>query len=259
MAALGHLRRERRRFAAGIASALLAAPLLDLLATAQVLAAPQDPGSGDLRAELTAISIALTRGALDPWAWQRATAKLCADLIAVDLLRELRIMNLAQRLDSAPTPPRSLLIRADDDDRPLPRPPGIRHRLFRFAKAEAIVPHGHNSLVSLFIVLRGRFHARHYDRIADAPAHIIIRPTIDQELGVGAQTSISDTHDNVHWFTALEAEGLLYNLSVAVQRRSQPRELRPGRVYLDPDGKKLADGSILAPRSSRRALREKYE
>ncbi|HFE46046.1 MAG TPA: hypothetical protein ENJ18_11240 [Nannocystis exedens] len=252
-------RRQRRHFARGIAAALLAAPLLDLLACAQALAAPQDTESIDLRSELTALSIALSQGAIDPWAWQQSAAKLCADLIAVDLLEELRIENLVQRLDAEASPPRSLVIHAGDDDRPLPRPPGIRHRLFSFAKAEAIVPHGHNNLVSLFIVLRGRFHARHYDRLADTPTHIVIRPTLDLELIHGGQTSISDTHDNVHWFTALEDKGLLYNLSITVQRPFEPRQLRPGRVYLDPDGKELADGSILAPRISRRSLREKYE
>lgn len=250
---------ERRRFTAAITSALLAAPLLDLFGASRALAAEHLPGSEDLRAELMAISRELGRGALDPWAWQRAAAKLCADLVVTELLHELRVDNLVRRLDASSSPPRSLLIRAQDDDRPLPRPPGIRHRLFTFAKAEAIVPHGHNSLVSLFIVLRGRFHARHYDRLTDTTDHIVIRPTLDLELGAGAQTSVSDTHDNVHWFTSLEEGGLLYNLSVAVQRQSWPHQLRPGRVYLDPDGKKLADGSILAPRSSRRALREKYE
>ena len=243
----------RRRFASELARILLAAPLLDLLLSSEALAGDAHLRAQDLRAALVHLSNALRRGDLDPGAWQRQSAALCAELKDSQLLRQLRVERLVERLDADSQAPRSLVL---DRDSPTP---GIRHKLFTFARGEAILPHGHDNLVSLFVVLRGRFRARHYDRLADTPSHIVIRPTIDRGVETGDQTSISDAHDNVHWFTSRSEGALLYNLSVDISARSRRPHTRPRRVYLDPEGQRESDGTILAPRSDRRSLRAKYE
>jgi len=249
-------RSGRRRFAADLARALIATPLLDLLLDAEALAGDAQTRAEGLRAGLARLSAELRAGELDPRGWQRASAALCADLHGSHLLRQLRVERLVERLDDTDVRPRSLSL---DPEPGLPRTAGVRDRLFTFGRGEAIVPHGHDNLVSLFIVLRGRFRARHYDRLADTPAHIVIRPTSDREVETGALTSVSEAQDNVHWFTSLSEDALLYNLSVDISARSRRPQARPGRVYLDPEGPRNADGTILAPRSDRQSLRAKYD
>ncbi len=249
-------RAGRRRFAADLARTLLLAPLLDLLVDAQALAGDAHPRAEALRERLARLSTALRAGELDPQGWQRASATLCADIRDSPLLRELRVERLVERLDDDPRRPRSWNL---DREPGLPATAGVRDRLFIFGRGEAIVPHGHDNLVSLFIVLRGRFRARHYDRLADTRSHIVIRPTIDREVETGALTSVSEAQDNVHWYTSRSEGALLYNLSVDLSARSRRPQARPGRVYLDPEGVHHPDGTILAPRSDRRSLQEKYD
>ncbi len=246
----------RRRFTADLGRGLLLAPLLDLVVRTQALAGDARHRAQDLRARLFAASSALRRGELDPQAWQRAIAELCAEVVDSQLLRELHLRPLVERLDSDSARPRSLTLATEGLG---PTAAGVRHRLFTFDRGQAIVPHGHDHLVSLFIVLRGRFRARHYDRLADSREHIVIRPTIDRQVDVGGQTSVSEVQDNVHWFTALSDDALLYNLSVDLSARARRGNARPGRVYLDPEGPPGRDGTILAPRSDRRRLQAKYD
>lgn len=252
-------RGARRRFGLGLVAAALGAPLLDLLVAADALAGDAGDRARGLRARLSAASLALRAGAIDQHAWREGAAAICAELEGEHLLRALRIERLVDRLGAAATRPRSVVIGPEDGDAPLPAARGIRHRIFTFSKGQAIVPHAHDNLVSLFVVLRGSFRARHYARLHDAPGHLVLRPTIDLRVEPGDQTSITDFHDNVHWFAATSDEALLYNLSVDAGVQARHPRRRAGRVYVDPEGARLADGSVRAPRSRRDALRAKYE
>ena len=71
-----------------------------------------------------------------------------------------------------------------------------------------MVPHGHNNMATAFIILKGDFHGRHYDRLEDEQDHVIIRSTIDKQFGPGGFSTISDFKDNVHWFKATSEPGL---------------------------------------------------
>src|SRR4051812_42863860 len=64
------------------------------------------------------------------------------------------------------------------------------------------------------VVLRGKFHVRHFERIADEPDYLILRPTIDALSEPGDLSSISDERDNVHWLLA--TDGPAYPLDVLV-------------------------------------------
>ncbi|MGB1276596.1 MAG: hypothetical protein ACPG77_12675, partial [Nannocystaceae bacterium] len=67
--------------------------------------------------------------------------------------------------------------------------------------------------------------------------------------------SISDTRDNIHWFTAQSDEA--YLLNVSLDTRTARRA--PGRVYLDPAGEPLAGGLIRAPRATQGHLQARYD
>ena len=129
-------------------------------------------------------------------------------------------------------------------------------QIFAMRKGRSVVPHGHDNMATGFLVVKGNFRGRHYDRVEDHPDHYLIRPTIDRAFRPGECSTISDHKDNVHWFTAEGETGFLFNIHVMETNPENPR--RPGRVYVDPMGEKLAGGLIKAPKISYGKVNQLY-
>ena len=53
-------------------------------------------------------------------------------------------------------------------------------QIFAMRKGRSVVPHGHDNMATGFLVLKGNFRGRHYDRLEDHADHYIIRPTLDR-------------------------------------------------------------------------------
>jgi hypothetical protein len=119
-------------------------------------------------------------------------------------------------------------------------------QIFAMTKGRSVVPHGHDNMATGFLVLKGNFRGRHYDRLEDHSDHYIIRPTIDRAFQPGEFSTISDHKDNVHWFTAENETGFIFNVHVVETNPENTH--KPGRLYLDPMGEKLAGGLIKAPK-----------
>jgi hypothetical protein len=120
-------------------------------------------------------------------------------------------------------------------------------RLFFFEAGRADPPHCHFNQVTAHLVLAGEFRVRHFDRLGEERAGVVIRPTGDRSIGPGDTTSISDERDNVHWHHAL-TRGVLLDVE---QGRLDPSCPSRSRQLLDPEGPPRADGTILARRMSR--------
>jgi hypothetical protein len=130
-------------------------------------------------------------------------------------------------------------------------------QIFAMHTGRSIVPHGHDNMATGFLVLKGKFRGRHYDRLEDHTDHYIIRPTIDREFRPGEFSTISDHKDNVHWFTNLAKEpGFVFNIHVVDTNPENPK--KPGRVYVDPQGEKIAGGLIKAPKISYGKVNQLY-
>ena len=128
-------------------------------------------------------------------------------------------------------------------------------QIFCLKKGRSIVPHGHTNMCTGFIILRGEFHGRHYDRVEENKDHYLIKPTIDRQFKPGEFSTISDHKDNVHWFKATSETGYVFNVHVL---GVDPKRTRTGRVYVDPEGEKTKDGLILAKKMSSKACHKKY-
>jgi hypothetical protein len=109
-----------------------------------------------------------------------------------------------------------------------------------FKKGRSIPPHGHNHLVSSFLVLQGELRGRHFDRLRDDGDHVWITPTIDRPFRQGDFSTISQARDNVHWFTAEQDNSFMMDLGVGGLSSSGVTLAPPnqstrtaGRVYLD--------------------------
>lgn len=138
----------------------------------------------------------------------------------------------------------------------LPANLGFGKQIFGCKKGKSIVPHGHANMCTGFIVLKGKWHGRHYDRVETNSDHYVIRPTIDREFGPGELSTISDHKDNIHWFKAVSDAGYIFNVHV-IGYDPKIKE-SGGRLYLDPEGEKLAGGLVKAPKMSSADCHRKY-
>lgn len=138
----------------------------------------------------------------------------------------------------------------------LPANVGFGKQVFGCKKGKSIVPHGHANMCTGFIILKGKWHGRHYDRLESHADHYIIKPTIDRHFEPGDLSTISDHKDNIHWFKSESDAAYIFNVHVigydpAIKDAS-------GRLYLDVEGEKLAGGLVKAPKMSSAACHKKF-
>jgi len=129
-------------------------------------------------------------------------------------------------------------------------------QIFAMRKGRSVVPHGHDNMCTGFIVLRGDFNGKHYERVADEKDHYLIRPTIDRAFKAGECSTISDHKDNVHWFKAESETGFIFNVHILGYNPDNANA--PARVYVDPVGEKTRDGLIVARKISSEECHKKY-
>ncbi|MDC0672930.1 hypothetical protein [Nannocystis radixulma] len=241
----------RRALSSHALTALATAGLCELLWSRDVVAAAVRPKLGAWLAELGEMTRALHGRSLGEREFQGLLDDLCARVDLDDLCAGVDLDALATRMR---LPARGAAT-VDVDLAALagaPSPRLVGRRVFGCRKGRAIVPHGHDDLCTGFIVLAGRWRGRHYDRLETHADQFVIRPTIDREFAPGDHSTVSDHRDNVHWFEALSDRAFVFNVHVG------RRDGAGGRVYLDPDGERLADGSIRAPRLSHEACLARY-
>jgi hypothetical protein len=129
-------------------------------------------------------------------------------------------------------------------------------QIFALRKGRSVVPHGHDNMATGFIILRGEFVGRHYDRVEDHKDHYLIKPTIDRTFKPGECSTISDHKDNVHWFKASSETAFIFNVHVI---NYNPESKKPGRrVYVDPEGERTGSGLIVARKITSAAAHKKY-
>lgn len=234
---------DRRSFTREALGSLLTFTLLDHIAARGAFGAAIESVTARWLAEVDQLGHDVKDGRLKQIEWQKKIEELYAQVDLADLLRFLDFDKLTAAVDYPEHGARSL--------RPLfPEIAGLPTKLvfgrqvFAMRRGRSVVPHGHNNMATAFIVLKGTFQGRHYDRLQDEAEHYIIRPTIDRKFIPGEYSTVSDYKDNVHWFTAQDDVGFIFNIHVMDVNPSAGQST--GRVYLDPLGEKLADGTIRA-------------
>jgi hypothetical protein len=138
----------------------------------------------------------------------------------------------------------------------LPKKLVFGKQIFAMKKGRSVVPHGHDNMCTGFIILRGQFRGKHYDRVEDHKDHYLIKPTIDRQFKPGECSTISDHKDNVHWFKAESDTGFIFNVHIFGYNKES--EKTPARVYVDPEGKKVKGGLILARKITSAECHKKY-
>lgn len=230
---------DRRRFTAWMTVGLLAA-----LRSRELLAARGRDALGPWFRALTESTRALRSGQVRDLEFQ---AQMQALFERVDLAALAGLIDFEAALRRMREPGRGYLgTGVDLKGVPgLPARRGFGARLFVCRKGGSIVPHGHANMCTGFIVLRGRWRGRHYEKVETGAEHLILAPTIDRSFGPGDVSTISDHRDNVHWFTAESEAAFIFNVHVAGYDIDGPRA---ERVYVDPYGEAVGEGRIRAPR-----------
>ncbi|MEI8383247.1 MAG: hypothetical protein WCJ09_24225 [Planctomycetota bacterium] len=190
-------------------------------------------------AELNAMSLDLKGKKLEQVQWMKQVEQLLAK---VDLAEMLKFIDF-----DALTKDVKFQDRGELSLRPkMPKIEGhptlvYGNQVFALNKDRSVVPHGHDNMATAFLILKGNFHGRHFDRLEDDKMHMIIRPTIDGTFGPGTYSTVTDVKDNVHWFQATTDGSFIFNIHVMSVKPGAT-----GRVYIDPDGEKLSGGRIKA-------------
>jgi len=231
---------SRREFQQHAIGSLLTWSLLETLFKRDAFAKEVKPITASWLAELDSWSQDLKGKKLEPLQWQQKVEQLYATIDLPDLLKFIDFENLVKNVQPKDSGELSLKAKLPHVEG-LPTALVFGHQVFALNKDRSVVPHGHDNMATAFLVLKGDFHGRHYDRLEDGADHMIITPTIDRDFGPGGCSTVTDIKDNVHWFKAKSDGSYIFNIHVMSVKPG-----RTGRVYIDPNGEKLAGGRIKA-------------
>lgn len=229
---------SRRDFQQQTLGSLLTWSLLETLFSGNAFAAQIKSTATKWLSELNSMSLDLKGKKLDPLQWQSQVEELFKKVDLPELLTFIDFEKLTR--DIEPKERGELALRPK-----LPQVEGLPtnlvfgHQVFALNKDRSVVPHGHDNMATAFLILKGDFRGRQYDRLEDDAKHMIIKPTLDQEFNPGACSTVSDLKDNVHWFQAKNDGSFIFNIHVLGVVPG-----KTGRVYIDPEGEKLSGGRI---------------
>lgn len=144
---------------------------------------------------------ALRGGAINDAQWRAALSEIFMQISLDDLLASMDFETLAARTGYADRGVATAPIRMMDGQG---RRLSFYPKMFAVGAGRAIVPHGHDNMLSAHMTLSGRFHTRLYDKLAVEQDALLIRQSADLQATPGTLLSISETADNVHWFHAEE-------------------------------------------------------
>lgn len=235
----------RRKFTREALGSLLTFSLLDTLLTGDLFAEEVKPLTVRWLADVNQLGFDVKDQKLKQVEWQKKVEELFGQVDLPDLLRLVDFDKLAASANPPDNGARSLRINFQEIAG-VPTSWAFGRQIFALKKGRSVVPHGHNNMATCFLILKGSFRGRHYDRLKDEPEHFIIKPTIDRDFTIGEHSSVSDFKDNIHWFQALDEPAFIFNLHVLGVDANNKEST--GRLYLDPAGEKLADGLIRARR-----------
>jgi hypothetical protein len=237
----------RREFACQALQSLTSVALIEGLAAHRLFGKDVQPIVDAWFKELHAISKDVADHKVKDVAFQKALESLYSRADLPALLKTLDFKRIAAGVNYPAVGARSLPVDFSHVSG-LPINLVFGRQIFAMAKGRSVIPHGHDNMATGFLVLKGNLRGRHWDRLEDHKDHYLIRPTVDRTFTPGEYSTVSDHKDNVHWFTAESDCAFIFNIHVTDTDPGNPK--RPGRVYLDPHGEKVAGGLIKAPKIS---------
>lgn len=238
---------SRRDFARNMLGTIFSMTLVNSVGRARAFKGSIKPVAHKWLFEMEQTSKNLRAGKIKPVEWQDQIESLLGQVDLTDLFKAIDYEHLAKSVkffDDHET--------AEDVTfagvRGLPDELSFAPYFYAMKKGVSVVPHGHQNMTTMHMLLKGEAYGRYYDRVADEPEHLIIKPTKDKTLIAGDVSTISDQRDNIHWFKAQTEHVFMFNIGVY---GLNPKAATTGRDYIDPDqGENLKDGLIKVRRIS---------
>ncbi|MBV9833639.1 MAG: hypothetical protein JO055_04485, partial [Alphaproteobacteria bacterium] len=194
--------------------ALLAAPAYLLLATARRVHALPDPAVRRWLDRQQDLALALSRGEVRPAQWQSEIEALARSMDVPQLMAEIARSDVRIAKGGTPNDPIKHTVAFRDEA-------GARRRLrfgaalFTFHRGDVITPHAHRHMVSAHLVVEGAFRVRNFDRLRDEASAIVVRPSGDRVIEVGAISTMSAERDNVHWFVPRTERAITFDVVIS--------------------------------------------
>ena len=236
----------RRQFAQDTLAALVTYSLLDMLIARDAMSDELKSLAAKWLKDLNELGHDVKGKKLSQVEWQKKVDGLFEHVDLTDTLKFLDFEKLTANIKFRDQGEVSLKAKLPQVEG-LPTDLVFGHQVFALTKDRSVVPHGHNNMATAFLILKGTFRGRHYDRLEDDGQFMIIRPTIDRAFATGEHSTVSDYKDNVHWFTATSEQAFIFNIHI---NNVDPDKKQTGRVYIDPNGEQLSDNRIRAKRVS---------
>lgn len=192
---------NRRNFGKNLLASIASYALMDSLFASEAILNKITPITKHWAIELHEFCNDLKKQSITPLEWQKQVAKLYAKIELKELLQFINFENLIKGFQYPDLGVNTKYVK-------FPKLSGLPERtvfikkVFGMKKDRAIIPHGHSNMTSAHLILKGKMHLRHYDKIRTENKHMIIKPSVDTTLQLGQYSSISDDKDNVHWFIA---------------------------------------------------------
>ena len=200
------------------------------------------------------LSDALATGQIEPSQWCSEVESLSAKVDIAELLVKARL-SAEQASSGSTSEPDKQVVHFTDL---LGRPQRLSYSvsLYSFRPDSVIAPHAHRNMVSAHLVAEGNIRIRTFDRVRDEKNGIVIKPAEDTVIGAGGISTMCAERHNIHWFVPQGGAATLLEVAIeGLSSQGAPSEI----TALDPlGGKKLRDGSLLAPFLGAEAAAAKY-
>jgi hypothetical protein len=233
---------SRRNFTSQMLHSLLTLSMVEALSQERLLGKNIDRLARHWLAEVEEISRAMKNGRAKQAEWQEKIAEIFTRVELPDFLRSVDFDRVSKKINF-PDDREGLIAVNPSRPRGLPKELEFETYIYGLKKGRAIAPHCHRNMTSMHMLIGGEMHAWHFDRLADEPNHLIIKPTLDRALAMGEASTTSDDKDNVHWFKAVS--GVAFTFNLAVYEINPSVKFSGRQFYLDPSGgEKLGDGSL---------------
>ena len=235
----------RRAFTRNMLGSLMTFSLVRILSKADALAHPVKSIVHPWVLEMEHVTRAMRARTVSQREWQESLQQLLAHVDLSDLLRAIDYDALTKKVVFQASHESVLEIN-------LRKREGLKTD-FSFApffyamkNGVSIVPHGHQNMATMHMVLAGEAQALHYDRVANDGDYLIIKQVSDVLARPGDASTVSDESTNIHWFKTVSNTVFMFNIGVF---EINPKKPFTGREYIDPlGGEKVGDGAIRARR-----------
>jgi hypothetical protein len=204
---------NRRDFTKTLLGSIASYSLLSTLFTKDAFADSVKPVTNDWARSLHEMSLDLKQTTITPGQWQTKIDELYSHLPLEELIARIEFAKLTQGFEYPDLGVTTKWVTFPKLDG-LPQDLAFYGKIFGMRKDRAIIPHGHRNMVSCHYVLQGELWLRHYDKVEEDGATMVIEPTVDQIARMGSHSSISDEKNNIHWLTATTDTAFTYDVLV---------------------------------------------